>query len=372
MKRFILISPKNRTAYNFRGDLIRDIIAKGYDVIVTGPNQDNVEKIKELGARFIEIPMNKNGINPFSDILYAYHLYKIMAHEHIDISLGYTIKPVIYGSIAAKLAKVRCINAMITGAGYLFAHHGIKTSIIRAISFLLYRLGLGAANHIIFQNTDDLNEFVKHKLCNKNKCSIVNGSGVNMQKFTPSPYPITPTFFMLGRMIHSKGVIDFLQAAAIVKKKYPNTRFMILGKIEESMQDAIKKEDIEPYVSAGIVEHFPETDNIALYYAQCSVFVLPTAYREGTPRVILEAMASARPIITTKTPGCKETVKEGINGFFVPIHDDKALANRMIFFIENSSYIPKMGAASLDLCRNKYEISIINRKMLSIMEIDKK
>lgn len=175
---------------------------------------------------------------------------------------------------------------------------------------------------------------------------------------------------MLGRMIYSKGVMDFLKAAKIVKEKYPQTRFMILGKIEVSMQDAIKQEDIEPYVADGIVEHFPETDNIAAYYAQCSVFVLPTAYREGTPRVILEAMASARPVITTRTPGCKETVIEGKNGFFVPVHDPAVLADRMSYFILHPEKIPEMGDASLQLCRSKYEISIINRKMLEIMNIE--
>lgn len=370
MRKFILISPKNRTAYNFRGDLIREVIAKGYEVIVTGPNRDNVQKIEELGARFIEIPMNKNGVNPFSDIRYVWKLYRLMRREHVEVSLGYTIKPVIYGSIAAWLAGVKCRNSMITGAGYLFAGNGLKVSILRFISFILYRLGLGCATSVIFQNTDDLQEFVDHKLCKSDKCHVVNGSGVNMRKYTPAPYPVVPTFFMLGRMIHSKGVIDFLKAAKIVKDKYPQSRFMVLGKIDSSMQDAIRTEEINTYVADGIVEHFPETDNIAEYYAQCSVFVLPTAYREGTPRVILEAMASARPIITTFTPGCKETVIDGKNGFFVPIHDAAALADKMIYFIANPDKIAEMGAASLDLCRNKYEISIINRDMLKIMGIE--
>lgn len=162
--------------------------------------------------------------------------------------------------------------------------------------------------------------------------------------------------------------MDYLKAAKIVKERYPKLRFMILGKIE-AMQDGVKAEDIAPYVEGGIVEHFPETDNIAQYYAQTSVFVLPTAYREGTPRVILEAMASARPIITTRTPGCKETVVDGVNGFFVPVHNAEALATAMEYFAQHPDRIAEMGAESLRICREKYEVSIINRRMLDIMHL---
>ena len=368
MKKFLLISPKNRTVYNFRGDLLLSIQKCGYETFVTGPNRDNVDKIEALGCRFFEIPMNKNGVNVLADLRYLWRLWRLMRQEQPDVVFGYTIKPVIYGSIAAWLAGVPKRNAMVTGAGYLFASKSFKASILRRISFVLYRMGLGAASSVIFQNKDDEDEFVEHRLCKRRKCHVVNGSGVNMEKFAPSPYPQVSTFFMLGRMIYSKGVMDYLEAAKMVKERYPNSRFMLLGKIE-AMQDGVEKEEVASYVEAGIVEHFPETDQIACYYAQTSVFVLPTAYREGTPRVILEAMASARPIITTKTPGCKETVVEGQNGFFVPVHDAKALAAVMEYFIVHPERVVEMGMKSLEICREKYEVSIINRRMLEIMSV---
>lgn len=369
MKKFILISPKNRSAYNFRGDLIKDIQSKGYDVIVTGPNLEGVSKIKELGVKFIEVPVNKNGINPFADIVYCMKLWKIMKREKADAIMGYTIKPVIYGSLAGWLAGVKNRTAMVTGAGYLFASKSIKAKIIKRISFILYKIGLGAAHKIIFQNIDDLNEFVSNHLVKKDKCYVVNGSGVNMNKYTPSDYPKNPSFFFLGRLVNAKGGMDYVKAAKIVKEKYPNARFMILGKLEKNLPDAITADDLMPYVNDGTVELFPETDNIAQYYAMTSVFVLPTAYREGTPRVILEALASARAIITTFTPGCKETVTDGINGFFVPIHNPKAIAEKMEHFINNPKDIEKMGTASFELCKNKYEISIINKRMLEILNL---
>jgi glycosyltransferase involved in cell wall biosynthesis len=163
--------------------------------------------------------------------------------------------------------------------------------------------------------------------------------------------------------------MDFVKAAKIVKNKYASARFIILGKLEKNLPDAISAEDLMPYVNDGTVELFPETDNIAQYYAMSSVFVLPTAYREGTPRVILEALASARAIITTFTPGCKETVKDGVNGFFVPIHNPTAIADKISYFIENPKAIESMGRESLLLCKRKYEVSIINNEMLSIMGI---
>ena len=369
MKKFVLISPKNRSAYNFRGDLINDIQEKGYEVVVTGPNQEGVDKIQALGARFIEVPIDKNGLNPFADIAYCFKLCKILKKEKADATMGYTIKPVIYGSIAAWMDGVKNRTAMVTGAGYLFASKTWKARIIKMLSFVLYRIGLSSAQKVIFQNIDDLNEFVDNRLVRKGKCYVVNGSGVNMKKYTPSDYPNVPSFFFIVRLVNAKGVMDFVKAAEIVKKTYPQSRFMILGKLEKNLPDAITEEDLMPYVNSGTVELFPETDNIAQYYAMTSVFVLPTAYREGTPRVILEALASARAVITTFTPGCKETVIDGQNGFFVPTHNPQAVAEKIKYFIEHPQEIERMGRMSLELCKNKYEVSIINKQMLEIMEL---
>lgn len=367
MKKFVLISPKNRSAYNFRGDLIKEIQKKGYEVVVTGPNKEGIDKIEALGAKFIEVPVDKNGINPFADISYCFKLRHIFKQEKADAILGYTIKPVIYGSIAGWLAGVKNRSAMVTGAGYLFASKSAKAKLLRSISFMLYRLGLGAAHQVIFQNIDDLNEFVAHKLVKRCKCHVVNGSGVNMSKYIPAPYPETPSFFFLGRLVHSKGGLDFAKAAKIVKSQHPEARFMILGKLEKDLPDAIRPEELMPYVDDGSVELFPETDDIPKYYAMTSVFVLPTAYREGTPRVILEAMASARAIITTNTPGCKETVVEGENGYFVTPHNPEELAEKMQFFVEHSEKIAEFGQRSYEICKNKYEVSITNQRMLEIM-----
>ena len=368
MKKFLLISPKNRTVYNFRGDLIRDIHSKGYEVVVTGPNRDSIERIEALGARFVQIPMNKTGINVFSDLRYFWQLFNVMRHEKPDITLGYTIKPVIYGAIAACLTGVPNRNSMITGVGYLFTATSLKAKILRLLALVLYRIGLGCAHRVIFQNPDDRAEFVSKGLLSDSKCRSVNGSGVNMKHFTPRPLPTRPTFFMLSRVLFSKGIREYLQAAKYVKTLHPQARFILLGAVE-NMPDSLTMQDLQPYIDAGIIDYYGETSDVRDYIEQCSVFVLPS-YREGTPRTVLEAMSMRRAIITTNVPGCKETVINGVNGFLLPSKNADALAERMIWFIEHPDRIDAMAEHSLKLCREKYEIGRVNRTMLEIMKID--
>ena len=366
--KFVLISPKNRTVYNFRGDLVKEIVSKGYEVIVTGPDQTDVEKITALGARFETVPVNKNGTSIIGDLKYLLKLYKLFKKEKPDITLGYTVKPVVYGAIAAKLAGVKNINSMVTGGGYTFTSKSFKARLLSFVVRILYRFGFLVSDNIIFQNPDDLKQFCEMGLLKKQKCHTVNGSGVNMEHFTPTEYPKKTTFFMLSRLLKSKGVVEYLEAAKTVKEKYPDTRFYLLGKYETTMQDAVEKEYVERFIKDGIVERFEETSDVRPYYSDCSVYVLPS-YREGTPRTVLEAMAMGRPIITTDTNGCRETVIDEKNGFLVPIKDSEKLAEAMIRFAETPNLVELMGQESINYCRAKFEVGIINREMLKILSI---
>ena len=365
--KFILVSPKNRTAYNFRGDLVKKIINAGYEVLITGPNRDNVDKVEELGARFVEIPMNKNGVNPLKDFAYMNALRKLFKKEKPDVVLGYTSKPVIYGSMAGKLAGVPHKVAMVTGAGYAFTAKTKKAKIIKLIMSILYKIGFMCADTVIFQNTDDKEQFIKEKLVKKDKCEIVNGSGVNMEKFSVAPYPEQMTFFMLSRVMYSKGIREYLEACEIVKAKYPHVRCMLLGACE-GIQNSLSQEDLDTYINKGVIEHFGETDTVADYYKQCSVYVLPS-YREGTPRTVLEAMSMGRPIITTDAPGCRETVIDGKTGFLVPIQNGQAVAEKMIEFIEHPELVEQMGKNSNEYCRNKFDVIKVNNDMCKYLKI---
>lgn len=366
--KFLLLSPKNRTTYNFRGDLLKEIRSRGYEVVATGPDRTDVDRIEALGARFIEVPVDKNGTSIWGDIRYCRNLIRLMKEEKPDAVLGYTVKPAVYGAIAAKIAGVRNINSMITGGGYTFISTNLKARVLGFIVRTLYRIGLTQAHHVIFQNKDDLEEFTARHLVKRGKCFLVNGSGVNMEHFKPAPLPEKTTFFMLSRLLKNKGVREYLLAAKALKKEHPELRFCLLGKYEEKMQDAIPVEQIEPYISSGIVERFEETDDVRPYYEQCSVYVLPS-YREGTPRTVLEAMAMGRAIITTDTNGCRETVIEGENGYLVPVRDVKTLARRMKYLAEHPDVIKNMGEKSRAYAEEKFAVDKVNAEMIRIMNL---
>lgn len=369
MKKLILISPKNRTVWNFRGDLVREIADRGWEVVVTGPDQTDVDRIEALGARFVEIPMNKTGTNVIGDLRYCAALTKLFLQEKPDATLGYTIKPVVYGALAAEMAGVTNINGLVTGGGYTFTATTPKARALGALVRTLYRMGLRRTDHVIFQNPDDLQEFCDLGLAPRGRSSWVHGSGVNLERFAPAPTPEGPiTFFMLSRLLKSKGVREYLEAARVVKGGHPEVRFVLLGKYETSMQDAVERDYVEGFITDGIVERHGETPDVRSFYADCSVYVLPS-YREGTPRTVLEAMAMGRPIITCDTQGCRETVADGQNGFLVPVRDAQAVAERMLWFIKHPEAMAPMSQASLALVRERFDVRKVNADMLRIMSL---
>ncbi len=368
--KFFLISPKNRPSYNFRGDLIREIISRGNTVHVTGPDMTDVDRITELGAEFHEVPLDRYSTGIIGDLKYCYKLSKLLRKEKADVVLGYTIKPVIYGSIAAKIAGVKNINAMITGGGYVFATNSKKAKLLKLIVRCLYKIAFSCANNVIFQNPDDMKEFCSLGLVKNKKCKLVSGSGVNMEKFKPSPLPDKVSFFMLSRLLKCKGVGEYLEAADIIKKEFPDTKFYLLGKIDPDPQDAIPADVIYDYINRGIVELFPETHDVRPYYDITSVYALPS-YREGVPRTVLEAMAMARPIITTDTNGCRETVRDGVNGFLVPVRDVNAIVEAMRKFILSPELVEQMGKESLKYCAERFDVKIVNEDLCNYMNITK-
>ena len=368
MKKMIVISPKNRSIYNFRGDLIKKIINKGYQVIATGPNQENLDEVLKLGVSFREVKLKKDKVDILSDIEYCKKLKQIIKEEQPDVVFSYTIKPVIYGSIAAKKSGVKEIYAMVTGLGRLFASNSFKTKVIRWVSSILYRKAFNCCNKVIFQNNDDIEQLVKLGVINKEKTVKVNGSGVNMSKFKYVDNPLNDTFLMVARIIKEKGIIEYLKAAEIVKEKYPQAKFILLGGFDNSI-GSLKQEDIDYYVKNKIVEFPGETNNVFNYYKDSMCFVLPSYYREGLPRTILEAMAVGRPVITTDWTGCREAIEDGANGFLIPVKDEKTLSEKMIYMIENHDTAKKISSENNKKCKKIYDVDVVNREMLKIMNI---
>ena len=363
--KILIVAPKTRTVVNFRGDLIRDMVAQGHQVVAVSAEPGYEEEIAALGAHWIHLPMRKDSLSIGHDLAYLRALLRIMRCERPDLVFCYTIKPVIYGSLAARLSGVKQIYPMVTGLGYLFITNSLKIRLLRSLAVTLYRLAFAGTSRVIFQNPDDMQTLLDARALPREKCALVHGSGVNMARFTPTPLPPVLTFFMLARVMGNKGVREYLQAARLVKRQYPQVRCKLLGALGE-MADSLPAAEVAEYVTEGVIEYFPETPDVRPHYADCSVYVLPS-YREGTPRTVLEAMAAARPIITTDVPGCRETVVDGVSGFLVPAQDAAALAEKMRWFIEHPHAIPQMGHAAHQYCQEKFAIDQVNRQMRDIL-----
>lgn len=361
--KILIVSPKNKTVFNFRGDLIRDMIAHGHEVIVTGPNRDYVEDILSLGvSEFIEAAVVKDNTSITGDLAYLNKLTRIMREKKPDLVFGYTIKPVIYGSLAARAAGVPHIYAMVTGLGRVYASSGMKARAVRLVTKVLYKQAFRACRKVIFQNGDDIAQLVAEGYLPWEKTVQVNGSGVNMARFTRTALPEKPVFLMVSRVIREKGVIEFCEAARIVKKSCPEARFVLLGGLDTSI-GALSQADIQPYVDEGSVEFPGEVKDPVAFYQSASVFVLPSYYREGLPRTLLEALSCGRPIITTDWPGCREPVEDGVNGYMIPVKDVPALARRMETLARDRALTERMAQAAWETCRDRFEVSIINAQM---------
>lgn len=366
--RILVVSPKNKTVFNFRGDLIRDMIAHGHEVIVTGPNRDYVEDVLALGiSEFIEAKLVKDNTSVTGDLAYLKKLIQVMREKKPDLVFGYTIKPVIYGSLAAKISGVPRIYAMVTGLGRVYASSGMKARVVRLITKMLYKWAFRACDKVIFQNGGDIEELVGQRYLPREKTVQVNGSGVNMSRFARTPLPAEPVFLMVSRIIREKGVMEYCQAARAVKQAYPHARFILLGGFDASI-GALKPEEIQSYIDDGSIEFPGEVKDPVSFYQQCAAFVLPSYYREGLPRTLLEAMSCGRAIVTTDWPGCREPVEDGVNGFMVPVKDAQALTDKLMCLAADREMLERMADAAYETCKNKYEVSIINGQMRQVLQ----
>lgn len=368
-KKILMIASKAKAHINFRGDLTKQIIDLGYDVSVIVPHDLYKGELEKIGVNVIVLPYNKNSTSIFANLRTINQLFCIIKNEKPDKIFAYTIKPIILGSIAAHKAKVKEMYSMVTGLGHVYSDNSLKVKIIRIVCGIGYKLAFRYNKKVIFQNQDDIDEVVKRRYLKRSKCELVNGSGVNMNKFKRTPIVKENVFLMVSRVLREKGVIEYFEAARIMKEKYKDkVKFMFVGEIDKTNY-AVDTEKLKHYYEQNIVEVIPETDDVAKYLKKCKVFVLPTYYREGVPRVNLEALSMGRPIITTCMPGCKETVIDKENGLFVKIKDVDDLVSKMEWMIKHPEKIEKMSDKSYELCKKKFEISIINKRMLEILEI---
>lgn len=368
--KLLLIAGSPGSLIGFRRSLIQAFLQKGIEVHTAAPDlkytQDVSTTLHSMGVVTHDIPMSRTGVNPLEDIKTFFKLLKLINKTKPDIILGYTIKPVIYGSIAAWLTHTPKRFALITGLGYAFQESADnKRNIVNKIAHTLYKTSINKCQAVFFQNPDDEKLFRKlNILLSKTKSIVVNGSGVDLNEYplTPLLQYNYPRFLFIGRLLGDKGVREFAEAAAIVKQQYPQTEFDLVGRIDINPA-AIQQSELDSWVSDNRLNYFGQLKDIKPRISACSVYVLPS-YREGTPRTVLEAMSMGRAIITTDAPGCRETVINEHNGFLVPVKDSNALAQAMIKFIENPHLISQMAQKSRQIAEDKYDVHKVNEQML--------
>lgn len=376
--KFLIIASYPASILKFRGALIKALQDKGFEIHIAAPEfevfPEEYENLTALGYVVHPIPMQRTGTNPLNDAKTLSALYLLMKKIKPSHVMGYTIKPVIYGSLAAKLARVPHRFALITGLGYAFQgaeEQDYKKSNLQKIMHKLYSVALASTHKVFFQNPDDEALFKSMGILTLNaSTTVVNGSGVDILEYSVQPFAtiddiFIPRFLLIARLLGDKGVREYAQAARLVKEKYSQAQFDLVGWIDDN-PDAIKQQELDSWINAGLFNFWGKLDDVKPAIAASSIYVLPS-YREGTPRTVLEAMAMGRPIITTDAPGCRETVIDGYNGYLVPVKAVEALAAAMERFIVNPELIIEMGKASRQLVEEKFDVDAVNQSMLEAM-----
>jgi glycosyltransferase involved in cell wall biosynthesis len=371
--RVVLISPYAPSIVSFRGALIRDLVSHGAEVFVLAPDYTPEIRaaVAELGAIPIDYPLNRTGMNPLQDLQTLVAIARLLRRLRPDVVLPYNIKPVIYGTLAAALAGVPRRVALIEGLGYAFIetqHLSLRVRFIRPFIKSLYRLALRRAQTVLFLNPDDMNEFLQARIVKPSQALLLGGIGVDLEHWQPAPPVLEPiTFTLAARLIREKGIAEFTEAARLIKTRYSNTRFLLLGGLDTN-PGALTQQEVEAWAQQGILEWLGHVPDVRPYFAQTSVYVLPS-YREGLPRSTQEAMAMARAIITTDVPGCRETVVHGVNGFLVPPRDVQALAAAMERFILQPDLVLTMGRASRQMAEEWFDVHKVNRRIWAALGI---
>lgn len=349
---------------NFRAGLIRAFVAAGYDVVAVAPDDQYAAALKTLGCRFVPLHMQNGKTNPAHDVLLMWRFFRLFVQERPDIYLGYTVKPNVYGSLAAHLLHIPVINN-IAGLGAVFIKGGWLVCIVR----WLYRSALKRSAKVFFQNDDDRQLFIKSGLVCAEVTALLPGSGIDLNRFAVLPKLSADNskfrFLLIARMLRDKGVVEYVEAARLLRQRFPLVEFCLLGFVDVQNPAAISRAEMDTWVEQGIVSYLGVSDDVRDEIASSDCVVLPS-YREGTPRTLLEAAAMARPIIATDAVGCREVVDDCVNGFLCRVRDVEDLAQKMerllLLSPEQRSVMGLRGRAKMEA---EFDEQIVISKYLS-------
>lgn len=348
--------------YNFRMNFIKILIASGHEVHTIAPIDPYTGHLTEEGCIHHNVTMDSRGANPIRDFGLTIELFSIYRKIRPDVILHFTIKPNVYGTIAASLLKIPVINN-VCGLGTVF----LKDNLVSAIAILLYRVSFRFAHKVFFQNPDDLKLFINRKLVKAEQADLLPGSGIDLEKFRPVKYSRNEkfTFLLISRLITDKGILEYIEA---IKKLNPiNARFQILGPMDPEHRRGIKTRLVSQWIDSGVVEYLGTTNDVRQFISKADCVVLPS-YREGTPRTLLEAASSAKPIIATDVPGCNHVVRHNFNGLLCKLKDAEDLASKMNQMTKmNDSTLMKFGENGRLKMEAEYSESLVINKYLSAL-----
>ncbi|MDO5536820.1 MAG: glycosyltransferase family 4 protein [Desulfovibrionaceae bacterium] len=371
--RICVLGNQARAAFLFWRVLMLKMRAQGHSVVCLLPpgDEENESRIRALDVEIQHYRLDRKGINPARDALTFCDLKRFFGREKVDVLFAYTIKPVIYGCMAAKMSGVPHIYATITGLGYAFEADSPLKKMVHGLSILLYRTALAGIEGVFFQNRDDAELFRSQGILSANaRVLFANGTGVDTARFAEQPMPDADgglIFLLVGRLLEAKGIREYIEAARLVKADHPETVFQILGPREQGL-GSIGEEEIASWARDGVVSYLGQTADVVPYVRACHVLVLPS-WREGLPTCVMEAMSMGRASLVTDVPGCREVVVSGKNGLIVPVRDPAALAGAMKKFIDNPDIVTQMGIAGRKMAEEKYDADVVASGILSSMHI---
>ena len=371
-KCIIIVSNSASNLISFRGQLIKELVDKNFQVLIIIPkidfSNDFENEVLKLGAKILTIPLDRAGLNPFYDFLTYLALKSCFKKYKPDIVLSFTSKPSIYSGLAiGKNSKIKFFP-ILTGLGYGFTQKfGLKRKLINFILKKLYKLSFRFSAAVIFQNPDDELTFDNLNITTGKKTFILNGSGVDLKFYYPTSLPSKSIFLMLSRLVADKGVIEYCEAAKEIRAKFPDVIFQLAGSFDPN-PSGLKYDQLKPFIDAKDIEYLGYINDARKVLSGCRYYVLPS-YREGTPRSVLEAMSMGRPVITTNVAGCKETVLNEINGLLIPAMDKNSLVLAIQKMLKmDDRKIIEMGQESIKLVREKYDVRKVNQHIINIIK----
>ncbi|EAY28880.1 glycosyltransferase family 4 protein [Microscilla marina] len=360
--RIAIVLNSSWNIYNFRRGLIEAFLKEGHTVLAIAPTDKYSEYLQNIGCEFHPVALEKKGSNPLKDLKYMRRLYNTYKKTQPDVVLQFTIKPNIYGTLAASMLNIPVVNN-VCGLGTVFLR---KQRLSSKVARMLYKFSFRFPKKVFFQNQDDLSLFIAEKYINPRLTDLVPGSGIPLDKFKAGDFNRNNqfTFLLIARLIYDKGILEYIEAVKLLRAQGIDARFQLLGAIEEDANLGVPKKQLDTWIAEGLVEYLGVSDNVQEMIVKADCVVLPS-YREGTPRVLLEAASMSKPLIATNVPGCKQTIDNGVNGFLCRLQDAEDFAEKMKkMTLLNDEELMLMGEESRKKAEREFDEKLVVQKYM--------